>query len=239
MSTRIDPQAPLGDLVTQAPGRIPVLESFGLDYCCGGQRSLAEACEQAGVDVIAVSAAIAESDAVGDDSSVDWASLGLRDLTDHIEETHHTYMHSALPNVTALVNKVAEVHGPNHPELLEVREVYGELLAEISDHLMKEEQVLFPLCRELAEATEARAFHCGSVGNPIRVMNYEHDSAGELLARLRQLTGDYTPPADACTSYQAMLAGLAELEGDLHLHIHKENNLLFPMALQREAELSA
>jgi regulator of cell morphogenesis and NO signaling len=158
-------------------------------------------------------------------------------LVDHLESTHHAYLRVALPRLCALADKVASVHGERHPELSEVARLVVELRADLEPHLLKEERVLFPMVRELAGAAVAPEFHCGTLANPIRVMSQEHDAVGELLALLRATTGDYAVPADGCASYAALYTGLAELEADTHLHVHKENNVLFPAVLAGEAAL--
>jgi regulator of cell morphogenesis and NO signaling len=158
----------------------------------------------------------------------------MTELADHIEQTHHAYLREELPRLTGLVGKIREVHGERHPKLVEVQRVFLGLRDELMMHMMKEEQVLFPMIRQMEASDNEPSFDCGSVDNPIRVMEHEHDNAGNALARLNELTGGYLPPADACNTYRATLSGLQELELDLHLHIHKENNILFPRASERE-----
>ena len=221
----------LAEVVTADPAATRVFEAHALDYCCGGRRRIDEACATAGVDVDAVLAALAD---LGPAPDVDWASMGPAELVDHLEATHHSYLHAELPRLTALVDKVVGAHGTRHPELLDLAAHYAELRAELEPHLAKEEQVLFPMIRELASSEAVPAFHCGSLQNPISVMLREHDRAGELLASLRTRTGGYETPADGCASYRALYDGLAELEADVHLHVHKENNLLFPAVLALE-----
>jgi regulator of cell morphogenesis and NO signaling len=151
---------------------------------------------------------------------------------------HHRYHHVYLKRITELAQLAPKRAGAwrSHPELAEVQEVFTELRAELEGHMMKEERILFPLIQGMESGAACEGF-CGSVQNPIRVMEYEHDSAASALQRLRHLTGYYTPPADACNTYRALLSGLAELEADLHQHIHKENNILFPRAIELEATL--
>jgi regulator of cell morphogenesis and NO signaling len=234
------PAAPttLADIVNRNPAAGRILERHRLDYCCGGQRTLAAACIDAGVDPSVV---LAELDAAGPGTEPEWAALDAGQLVDHLEATHHHYLHEELPRLSELVAKVLGVHGGRHAELAAVARTYEALRADLEPHLAKEEMVLFPMIRELAEAgpTAPPSFHCGSIANPIRVMLLEHDRAGELLAELRALTGDFTPPADACASYTALYNGLAELEADTHLHVHKENNVLFPLVEGVEAGLGA
>ncbi len=235
----IDPDTSVGSLVTERPSRGKVLDALDIDYCCGGNQTLRDACKTGGLDLADVVGRIERHDEGGGEPRPDWAALDLVGMVDHIEATHHVFIREALPRLGELVAKVVATHAGRHPELHDVQSGFETLCADLGPHLLKEENVLFPICRELAAATGPTSFHCGSVGNPIRVMGMEHDSVGQLLRRLRSLTDDYAIPGGACNSYRALYAGLIELEDDLHLHIHKENNLLFPMALAREAELAS
>jgi regulator of cell morphogenesis and NO signaling len=226
--TALEHDRTLAELVTATPAAARVLEGFGLDYCCGGARSVADACRTSGVDPDAVFAALARLDAA---PPSDWAELAPAELVDHIEATHHAYLHQELPRLAALVTKVVGVHGGRHPELDAIAETFGELQADLEPHLLKEERVLFPMIRALAGPGPAPVAHCGTVANPVAVMTAEHEVVGELLTRMRTLTNGYTAPADGCASYRALFDGLAELEADTHLHVHKENNVLFPAVL--------
>lgn len=236
MPVAIDPSITLAELVTQRPALARELERRSLDYCCGGQRTLAEACAAQGLDVDETATAL---DAAPGGEIAPWATFGPAELVDHLQATHHAYLHDELPRLTALADKVAQVHGGRHPELLDVQRLYGELRDDLEPHLAKEEQVLFPMIRELAAADTAPTFHCGTLRNPISVMLREHDRAGELLERLRAVTDGFVIPDDACASYTALYTGLEELEADTHLHVHKENNLLFPAVIALEAEKPA
>ncbi len=237
MTTTNAPDRRLADIVTAAPGSARVLEAFGLDYCCGGQRRLDQACAEAGADPAAVLDALA---ALDDGPEPDWAAMGPSDLVDHLEATHHAYLHTELDRLAALAVKVADVHGERHPELARVRDTYGELRDDLEPHLMKEERILFPMIRELEAAGGSAAFHCGSLRDgPIAQMMIEHDVAGDLLADLRRLTDGYRVPDDGCASYRALYEGLAELEADTHLHVHKENNVLFPAVTTLEQQAVA
>ena len=180
---------------------------------------------------------IAELSTDTDPPSPDWATMAADELVDHIEATHHRFLWHELPRLHTLVDKVRSVHGARHPELDDIARGYEDLRADLEPHLVKEERVLFPMIRELATAHAKPTFHCGSLRNPISVMEREHDTAGVLLARLRELTDGYTPPADGCTTYEMLYGGLAELEADTHLHVHKENNVLFPMVERIERRL--
>lgn len=225
MTTRIDPTTTLADLVTAHPGLARELERRGLDYCCGGADTIDAACRAAGLDPGEVADELAAV-AVGDDEAP-WATMGPRELVDHLEATHHRYLWDELPRLQALAEKIAAVHGDRHPELHEVQRLVVEVRVDLESHLPKEEQVLFPRIRELADAGETASLP-GSLGAPITCMMMEHDHTGDLLARLRAVTGGYQVPSDGCASYQACYDGLAALEADTHLHVHKENNLLFP-----------
>lgn len=228
----------VGDLVVERPGRIPLLESLGIDYCCGGGRTIAEASRAAGREPGAVLEALRDADAsIPADAAADWSGRSLGDLIDHIVSRHHEYLRRQLPVLATLAGKVLAAHGKRHPELEKIRSRFDALRGELESHLAKEEHVLFPMIREMEEGERVTAGHCGSVGNPIRVMEMEHDAAGAALRDLRSWTNAYTPPEDGCTSYRALLAGLAALERDLHEHIHMENNLLHPRAAALEASL--
>ena len=223
----------LGALVTAHPGAARVLERHELDYCCGGGARLGDACESAGIDPLVV---LSELESLADEPAAPWASMGPTELIAHLESTHHQYLGSELPRLSALAEKVESVHGDRHPELADVRARFEELRADLEPHLLREERVLFPMVRELEQAATAPEFHCGTLRNPIGVMESEHDRAGELLAMLRRLTDGFEPPADGCASYRALYDGLAELEADTHLHVHKENNVLFPAVVALEAQ---
>ncbi len=230
----------VGDIVVRRPGLSRAFERAGIDYCCGGRKTLDEACREKGLNPQAFMTELERAVApAGEEQTVDAAAMSLSELADHLEQTHHVYLHSELPRLEAMTEKVASVHGDKDARLLEVSQVFRGLADELSSHLMKEEQILFPMVRQLEASQNAPLFHCGSVGNPIRVMGIEHDDAGAALAKLRELTDGYTSPEWACGTYRGMLDGLAQLEWDLHQHIHKENNVLFPRAIEMEARKSA
>lgn len=233
----IDRDLSLASLVTQRPDLAPHLNALGLDFCCGGQRRLIDAIDESGLDLAetidALQAIVASPNSPTDDS-VNWPDFTMVEMVDHLESTHHAYLRDALVRLDALAEKVAGVHGERHPELDQVLATFRVLRADLEPHLSNEEQVLFPLIRELAGGAEARSVEPGTVADPIAVLASEHDRAGALLARLRALTDAYTVPDDGCVSYQLLYSGLADLEADTHLHVHKENNLLFPQAIAAE-----
>ncbi len=223
----------LGELVTARPGRSRVFESFGLDYCCKGQQSLEEACAAAGQDLSQVLEKLAAFDAQADgEKEPDYAAMSLSELAEHLVRTHHAYLKEEMPELAKLIDKVFRVHGRKFPWLEKVRQVSFAMFMELDAHLQKEEMVLFPMVQQLEQATSTPSFHCGSIDAPIRVMLMEHDSAGEALAQLRELTSGYTVPPDGCNSFRAMMDRLQTMEYDLHRHIHKENSLLFPKVLE-------
>ena len=237
----IDPQTTVGQLVAERPGRARLFETVEIDYCCGGKLSLAAACRKRGLDPRLVVRLLQDADAQAQQSNaglVDADAMGLSDLADHIEQTHHAYLRSELPRLDQLTAKVLRAHGESDPRLREVREAFCALRDELSSHMLKEERVLFPMIRELEGASAARDFHCGSIANPIRQMESEHEHAGDALATMRRETDGYQPPQWACNTYRAMLDSLAHLERDMHQHVHKENNVLFPKAIRRESQLA-
>jgi regulator of cell morphogenesis and NO signaling len=227
----------VGQLVTEKPARARVFEKFGIDYCCGGKKPLAQACGEKGLDPQTVLNELSVADQQKNGSEKDWSSATLTELADAIEATHHAYLKQELPRLDFITEKVARAHGANHPEMLRVREIFIDFKAELDSHMFKEEQILFPLCRRMEAATEAFASHCGSIANPIRVMLAEHEDAGNALEQFRKLTHDYTPPLDACNTFRALLDSLRQIEADMHQHVHKENNILFPRAIELEAKL--
>lgn len=231
------PETTVGQLVAERPSRARVFQKFGIDFCCGGKRPLSEACAERGLEAQSVVEALEAADSAAPANEPDWTTAPLTGLIANIVERHHVYLRNELPRLAGMAARVRDVHGPRHPELVELYEVYAGLKAELDMHMMKEERILFPLIEAMETSGLDAGFHCGSVQNPITVMEHEHDSAGHALEQLRALTGGYTPPPDACNTYRALLAGLAELESDLHEHIHKENNILFPRAAELEAEL--
>lgn len=228
----------VGELVRNHPARSRVFEQLGIDYCCGGSVPLAIACAERSLDVSSVLEMLAEAERIDDGALVDANSMALAELANHIESTHHAYLKGELPRIAALLEKVSAVHGSREARLLEIRNTFLPFQAELTQHMMKEEQVLFPMIRALDQSDAPLEFHCGSLNNPIRVMEDEHDNAGAALAAFRRLTDDYTAPEWACNTLRATIDALARLETDMHQHVHKENNVLFPKALARERQIA-
>ncbi|MCU0549004.1 MAG: iron-sulfur cluster repair di-iron protein [Leptolyngbya sp. Prado105] len=228
----------VGAIVRDCPELSRLFEQANVDYCCGGKKTLEEACRQRGLDPQAFLTQLQDYATQEPVAEVNLVELSLSELVDHIERIHHAYLHAELPRLEKLVTKVATAHGDKEPRLSQIKDVFLALSAELGLHLMKEEQVLFPMIRQLESSTDLPTFHCGSLANPVHRMEFEHDDAGLALAKLRQLTDDYTPPVWACNTYRAMLDALATFEQDMHQHVHKENNVLFPRAIALEQEKS-
>jgi len=227
----------VGELVVERPGRARVFEKLGIDYCCGGKKPLTQACRDKGLDVTQVVRQLESYDLPHEADARDWSTAPLGDLADHIEQSHHQYLKEELPPLQALARKVAAVHGEAHPELSELYDVVVGFRNELESHMLREEAVLFPLCRKLDGTTVPEFLRNASIQGPISVMVREHEDAGDALARMRALTADFTPPAGACNSYRALFDRLATLERDMHQHVHKENNILFPRAVEAESKL--
>ncbi|TWT52254.1 iron-sulfur cluster repair di-iron protein [Allorhodopirellula solitaria] len=233
--TTLDCTQPVGDFVRQKPNRARVFESLQIDYCCGGKVPLVKACEKNGLDAANVIEQIQACDAVADNCDLtDADSMTLTELADHIEATHHAYLREELPRLDFMTEKVSRVHGEKDARLFKMRAAFVALKDELEPHMMKEENVLFPIVRQLEASADRPELHCDSVANPIRQMEHEHERAGDALAVLNEATDGYTPPEWACNTYRAMLDSLAKLEADMHQHVHKENNVLFVKALQHE-----
>lgn len=225
------------ELALEIPGATRVFERLQIDYCCGGGRTLGEACRTAGVPLERVIEAL-ESTGTPSADDRDWTEAPLAELIDHIRNTHHVYTRDAIARIPSLAAKVLGAHGANHPELARLRVVFDGLAQELATHMMKEEMVLFPYIVRLEEASLAGEPPLpppfGTVRNPVRMMEHEHESAGEALRELRALSNGYTAPADACLSYRTLYEALADFETDLHRHIHLENNVLHPRAVELE-----
>ena len=231
----LDFDTPVGQWVAEHPRTSRVFEALHIDYCCGGDKPLSLACAERQLDPNQTLSELAAASAEAHTESTEsWRDATLTSLCNHIEQTHHAYLKEELPRLEKMVAKVAKVHGANHPELALVQKAFQDLEAELVPHMFKEEQVLFPAIRWMEQSEAAVSFPFGTMANPIGMMEHEHDDAGQALKDIRRATGDYGVPANACNTYRAMLQGLLELEDDLHQHIHKENNILFPRALDME-----
>jgi regulator of cell morphogenesis and NO signaling len=227
------------EIALEEPSSIRVFESFGIDYCCGGRKPLSEACAASSVDVDAVITALEAAAADPVLSTEDWPQKSMEALVNHIIATHHAYVKRELPRLAVLAQKVVNRHGETRAELVELQSVLATLDADLTQHLAKEEAILFPyiiqLERSNAEGTSRPESCFSTVASPVAMMTAEHDAAGLLLAEIRRLSENFTTPEGACPTYHAYYDGLKEFELDLHQHIHLENNILFPRAIKAES----
>jgi len=228
------PSTRVSELVRDNPGRTRIFEQFGIDYCCSGSRTLADACAARRVSPDDVVTALREFDAGVDLDVADWNSAPLGQLIDHIVEAHHEYLREELPRIEGLFQKLISSHGGKYPEILSCADVFVDLRYELECHIMQEEQALFPAIRRM-EGQKPGDFigqRTVGIGEPVSVMETEHMRTGRALEEMRKLLHGYEPPQSACATHRALLEALARLERDLHEHISKENNILFPRALE-------
>jgi len=226
------------EIAIQYPATVPVFESLGIDYCCGGKRTLAEACQRANVPLAQAMAIIAGLEDREVHADGKWLDRPMSELTGHIVSRHHEYVRTEAPRLRAMIDKVINRHGDAHPELEEIRAAFATLADELAVHMTKEERILFPFIEQM-EALRAIPAACfGSVEMPISNMLADHDEAGVLLERIRALANAFVAPDNACPTYRGLYHGLHEFERDLHLHVHLENNILFPRAVELEKQLT-
>jgi regulator of cell morphogenesis and NO signaling len=229
----------VGEIVRANPGAIRVLDEAGVDYCCGGEKSLQEACMHTGVSSEEILKRLEENRKQAGPEDANWAAASLSTLTQHIREKHHHYVRDTIPRIRGLAAKVNAKHIANHPGLAGIEKQFFDLGQELYMHMQKEEQILFPYIEALERAAggngpiEPPFFQ--SVRNPIHSMMHDHDSAGDALRAMRKLSSGYQPPPDGCESFRELYQSLQEFEADLHTHIHLENNILFPRAVELEA----
>jgi regulator of cell morphogenesis and NO signaling len=230
------------EIAISHPQSVRVFENLGIDYCCGGKRPLEEACERAKVPLPALLEQLKqlEANAVSPEEQL-WAEASLADVMTHIVNRHHRYVREEAPRLETLLQKVVNRHVDGHPELAAIQETFGALVQELFAHMMKEERVLFPFVAEMETAAASSGpmpVGCfPTVEFPIARMLSEHDDAGALTSRIRELSGAFQPPEGACPSYRSLYHALEEFERDLHHHIHLENNVLFPRAVDMERSL--
>ncbi len=233
----LDIHSLVNDFTKEDMSRTNVLEGFGIDTCCGGNKSLAEACGEKGLDPAVVLKELipVEEPAGSVGEEKDWSDADLADLVTHIEETHHVYLKKALPKLSSLIEKVVDAHGVRHPELADLKQVFALLRADLEPHLMKEERVLFPMIRQIESGTGVEELHCGTQG-PINVMRMEHQRAEALQDKLRKITNNFATPEDGCKTYRLLMETLENLDADLNVHLYKENEILFPRVLGTETQ---
>jgi regulator of cell morphogenesis and NO signaling len=231
----------VGQIVADDYRAAQVFRNYRLDFCCGGNLTIEEACEKKNVDANEVHTALQDlADENGNEDNYDQWSLDF--LVDYIVNNHHQFSRRKLPEINAYAKKVANVHGQRHPELIEIYYEFTKLHSEMINHLDKEEELLFPYIKEMVEAEQNNGIpeqpDYISAANPVSMMEDEHDEAGEAIAKIRKLSNDFTPPEDACTTYRLLFENLEGFEKDLHKHVHLENNILFPKALELEKRLN-
>ncbi len=233
----------IGSLVAEDFRRATVFKGHGIDFCCGGGTTLEVACQERELllDEVLAELEVAEKGREGDSIQPDRWDLGF--LVDYIVNHHHTYVTKSIPVLQEFTQKVARVHGVANPEVASIAEIFERVAIELQQHMIKEEGILFPFVKEMEDAERSEESLSlpmfGTVRNPIRMMEHEHDSAGSAMRRIRELSNDYTPPEHACNTYRVAYAKLEEFESDLHHHIHLENNILFPKAARLEEKLLA
>jgi len=233
----------IGNLVAQDYRRATVFKRHGIDFCCGGGKTLESVCASKGLSVDDLKGELAQAENRTHDDSIRPSGWSADFLADYIVNQHHAYVRDSLPLLKEFSRKVSRVHGHANPEVTEIDDRVQQLSAELLSHMQKEEMILFPYVKELVNAEKNGGVQgrpaFGTVQNPIRMMEEEHDHAGSLMREIRALSSDYTPPEHACNTYRVLYAKLEEFEEDLHRHIHLENNVLFPKALELENTLVA
>jgi regulator of cell morphogenesis and NO signaling len=230
----------IGELVTEDFRKADVFNKYGLDFCCGGTKSLKEACEEKGINEKEVEKALSEVESLPKNRHQDFNSWELDFLVDYILNIHHKYVKSSVTMLYDVSQKVANVHGENHPEVIKIAGLFETIARELDTHIVKEETILFPYIKKLAvakrENTGMEPASFGSVESLIRTMETEHVDVGKSMDEINRLSNGFATPKDACSSYRALYAKLNEFEQDLHRHIHLENNILFPKTIQMEKE---
>lgn len=240
----------IGELVAQDYRTASVFSKYGIDFCCQGNRTIFDACIAKGIDVAKVmndlNAVILNNlstiDTVSNSEGIDFNSWPLDLLADYIEKTHHRYVEDKSPELIAYLNTICEVHGKNHTELYEIKDLFQKAVGNLTQHMRKEELILFPFIRKMEKAKRTSELlqkpSFGSIQNPINEMESEHSIEGDRFRDIETLSNNYTPPSeDACNTYRATFAMLKEFQDDLHLHIHLENNILFPKSILLEKQL--
>lgn len=232
-SAKVSGESTIGQLVVERPDRARVFEELGIDYCCGGKQTLSDACRATGLKLPAVIALLdAAKQKSSDEESRDVQTMGLTELADHIERTHHVYLKKELPRIQGMLDRIAVAHGGKDARLLQLPRVYSSFQTELLSHTENEEKFLFPLIRKIDSESGDGPGAGGEVANPIRAMEIEHQHAGDALQAMRKLTDDFAHRSDMCNTHRAAMDSLKELEKDLHRHVHKENHILFPRAIE-------
>ena len=219
-----------------------VFKKYNIDFCCNGNRDVREAAQKKKIDPEQVFRDLETVKTQNNAGTTDYQSWPLDLLADYIEKRHHRYVEEKTPVITAFLDKLCKVHGSRHPELFEIYEIFKASAGDMAKHMKKEELILFPFISKMVKAkmagTGVSPAHFGTVENPVNMMMEDHNTEGERFRKIAELSNDYTMPADGCNTYRVTYAMLREYEEDLHLHIHLENNILFPKAIRLEKELN-
>jgi len=229
----------IGELVAKDLRKAEVFKKFNIDFCCGGKKTLSQVCNDKQINIKDIESDLEKLDSTSESVSQNYNEWSLDFLVDFIINTHHKYVKNSLPILLEYTAKVAKVHGKEHLEVVAIYDLFKEASDELNLHMMKEETILFPYIKQLVNEKNSVNEGCsfGTVKNPIRMMEHEHDVVGNIFKTIRGLSNDYTPPVDACTTYKLSYKKLEEFENDLHQHIHLENNILFPKSIKLESEL--
>lgn len=227
----------IGEVVAMDYRTAAVFKSHRIDFCCKGHRSIEEVCLKNDMNVNFLIEELTSVTQQSGGGFNDFQSWDLDLLADYIEKKHHRYVEMKIPELTQYLEKIAKVHGAQHPELLEILELFAASAHELTSHMKKEERLLFPYVRKMDSSKKNQCPHFGKIESPIAEMMKEHDNEGERFRKIATLSDNYNPPEDACNTYRVAFAMLKEFEGDLHKHIHLENNILFPKAIEAERAL--
>lgn len=232
----------LGEIAAKDLKKAQIFKKYGLDFCCGGKKTVKEACVEKGIDAVQVEKELQQAESAIQSHPIPYNEWNLDFLTDYIINTHHAYTRKVLPDIKTYANKVRRVHHTYHPELVRIDELVLAAYEELFSHMHKEEKILFPYIKKLVAAQNTQTNHerspFGVIQNPINIMEMEHETLGNYLKELRELSQDYRLPEDACASYSLLYRMLEALEEDIHLHIHLENNILFPKAVEMENSIA-
>lgn len=231
----------VGSIVAENFRTAKIFTDYGIDFCCKGGVKLSDACKKKSVDLNKITAELEQAAQQEDEQN--YQDFGMADLVDHIVSVHHNYVEKTIPALKLYLEKIAKVHGDNHPELLEIRDEFFKTSDALTSHMKKEEFILFPYIKAMESASKNQfslsPAHFGNIENPISMMEEEHDTEGERFRKISELSNNYIPPADACQTYKVAFEMLQEFENDLHTHIHLENNILFPEAKEVFETLNA
>lgn len=228
----------VGETVAQDYRTASIFQAHGIDFCCKGGRTISEVCENKQLKAEVLLQELQNATSSSETPTADYRNWPLDLLADYIEKKHHRYVAAKLPELMQYLNKLCKVHGERHPELFEIHDEFAHVASELASHMQKEEMILFPFVRKLATENHPGLPPFGTVENPIRMMMEEHSVEGDRLAKISELSNHYTAPADGCTTYRVAFSMLREFEEDLHLHIHLENNIMFPRAIELEKHLA-